>query len=161
MILWFCDLWDPDILAPPRKSSWCFQSPRITWSVGKSWYEIKKAFYGSGLAKDQNNYSQAIWLFATMWKNSKEDEIRVEKAKSPLGDIVSEGSTEELSCVSGQSLLHLLDKNDRFPPSAFFKNKAKYYKCPTVFHFSCQRQPSANYFLRSRLHTFSLIDIIY
>lgn len=48
------------------------------------------------------------------------------KAKSPLGDIVSEGSSEELSCVSGQSLLQLVDKNDRsiFPSSAFFKNKA-------------------------------------
>lgn len=60
-----------------------------------------------------------------MWKNSKEGEVGLGKTKSPLGDIVSEGSREELSCVSGQSLLQLWDKNDRtiFPSSAFFKHK--------------------------------------
>lgn len=58
------------------------------------------------------------------WKNSKEDEVRVGKAKSPLGAILREGSREELSCVPG-ILLQLLDKNDRsiLPSSAFFKNQ--------------------------------------
>lgn len=92
---------------------------------GETLHKTKKAFYSSGLAKGQKNSSQAIWSLA-MWKNTKEGDVGVGKAKFPLGDTVCEGSREELSYVSGQSLLQLLDKNDRsiFPSSAFLKNKA-------------------------------------
>lgn len=123
---WFCDSVICEILRcllPPEKAHGALRVPVSPGQWGKKpLYETKKAFYGSGLAKDQNNSSQAIWLSATVWKNSKEGEIGAGRAKSPPGDIVSEGTREKLSCMSGQSLLQLLDKNDRsiFLSPAFF-----------------------------------------
>lgn len=79
------------------------------------------------------------------------------KAKSPLGDTVSR---EELSCVSGYKVCSSfwIKMTDLY---SLFKKQSQYYKRPTISQFSHQRQPSANYFLKSELHAFSLIDIIY
>lgn len=108
------DLREAEMLDPSREGSRCLQSLSITSSAGKPFRTTKRAFYGSGLAKDQTNSSHAI-CGATR-RSSKEGKIGVKMAKPPLGDIIADtrsllgkDSREELTHVPG--LLQLLDKN--------------------------------------------------